>query len=217
LGDIDDRTPMNILITGFGPFPGAPFNPTGRLAEKLAQNRRLASGGLRYSAHVFRTSYDAIDHELPDLLARLKPDVVLMFGLASRTRHVRVETRARNTISGTLPDAAGRKPQSARIAAGAAASLPLRAPTHRLVRAARAAGVVAAPSHNAGRYLCNYLCWRAAEASARPDGPRLVAFVHVPKVRIVGGPRVPALSFERLMRAAEAIVREVVAAARTAR
>jgi len=208
---------MNILITGFGPFPGAPFNPTGRLAEKLAQNRRLASGGVRYTAHVFRTRYDAIDHDLPELLARLKPDVVLMFGLASRTRHVRVETRARNTISGTLPDAAGRKPQSARIAAGAAASLPLRAPAHRLVRAARMAGVAAAPSHNAGRYLCNYLCWRAAEASARPDGPRLVAFVHVPKVRIVGGPRIAALSFEQLMRAAEAIVREAVAAARTAR
>lgn len=208
---------MNILITGFGPFPGAPFNPTGRLAEKLAHNRRLATAGVHSSAHVFRTSYDAIDRDLPELLARLKPDVVLMFGLASRTRHVRIETRARNTISGTLPDAAGHKPQSARIAPGGAASLALRTPAQRLVRAARATGVAAAPSHNAGRYLCNYLCWRAAEATERPDGPSLVAFVHVPKVRMIGGPRMVALSFDHLMRAAEAIVREAVAAARTAR
>ncbi len=208
---------MNILITGFGPFPGAPFNPTGRLAEKLAHSRRLATAGVRYSAHVFRTSYVAIDRDLPELLARLKPDVVLMFGLAGRTRHVRIETRARNTISGTLPDAAGHKPLSARIAQGGAATLALRMPAQRLVRAARTTGVAAAASHNAGRYLCNYLCWRAAEATTRPDGPSLVAFVHVPKVRMIGGPRTAALSFEHLMRAAEAIVREAVAAARTAR
>ena len=208
---------MNILITGFGPFPGAPFNPTGRLAEKLARSRRLATAGVRYSAHVFRTSYDAIDRDLPELLARLKPDAVLMFGLASRTRHVRIETRARNTISGTLPDDAGLRPQSARIAPGGAAMLALRMPAQRLIRAARMAGVTAAASHNAGRYLCNYLCWRAAEAAARPHGPRLVAFVHVPKVRMIGGPQTGTLSFEQLMRAAEAIAREAVVAARTAR
>jgi pyroglutamyl-peptidase len=33
------------------------------------------------------------------------------------------------------------------------------------------------PSRDAGRYLCNYLCWRASES-----GVRLAAFVHVPKV-----------------------------------
>ena len=87
---------MNILLTGFGPFPGAPFNPTGRLVEKLARSRHLASSGVRRMAHVFRTSYEAVDHELPALLARTKPDVLVMFGLAGRTRHVRIETRARN-------------------------------------------------------------------------------------------------------------------------
>ena len=90
---------MNILLTGFGPFPGAPFNPTGRLVEKLARNRHLASSGVRRTSHVFRTSYESVDRELPALLARTKPDVLVMFGLAGRTRHVRIETRARNAIS----------------------------------------------------------------------------------------------------------------------
>ena len=28
---------VTILVTGFGPFPGAPFNPTGPLVKQLAR------------------------------------------------------------------------------------------------------------------------------------------------------------------------------------
>ena len=45
------------------------------------------------SVHIFETSYAAVDRDLPKLLAQHKPDIVLMFGLAGRTPHVRVETR----------------------------------------------------------------------------------------------------------------------------
>ena len=52
--------------------------------------------------------------------------------------------------------------------------------TARLLRAALATGVDVRSSRDAGRYLCNYLCWRGIEAARRPDGPRLAAFIHVP-------------------------------------
>jgi pyroglutamyl-peptidase len=208
---------MNILLTGFGPFPGAPFNPTERLVEKLARSRNLARTGVRRTSHVFRTSYDSIDHELPALLARTKPDVVVMFGLAARTRHLRVETRARNAFSRILPDAKGHRPRAGTIAPGAAVSLALCAPAQRLVKAARSTGVKAALSRDAGRYLCNYLCWRAAEAAGRPHGPKVAAFVHVPKVRRAGGTRPAPLTFDRLVRAGEAIVLAAIAGARDVR
>jgi pyroglutamyl-peptidase len=207
---------MNILLTGFGPFPGAPFNPTKRLVEKLARSRHLARTDLRRTPHVFHTSYEAIDRELPALLKRSKPDILVMFGLAGRTRHLRIETRARNAVSRVAPDAGGRKPRAGTIAPGAAASLAMRIPAQRLLKAARSAGVKAALSRDAGRYLCNYLCWRAAEAAMRPNGPKVAAFVHVPKVRGRGAPRAP-LTFEELLRASEAIVLAAVASARTSR
>ena len=69
----------------------------------------------------------------------------------------------------SLPDAAGRRPRTGTIAPGAAASLALRIPAQRLVKAARSTGVKAALSRDAGRYLCNYLCWRATEAAAPPE------------------------------------------------
>jgi pyroglutamyl-peptidase len=207
---------MNILLTGFGPFPGAPVNPTERLVEKLMRSRRLALQGTRRTAHVFRTSYAAVDRELPELLKRIKPDVLVMFGLAARTRNIRIEIRARNAASRVVPDAAGRRPRAGSIAPGAAASLALRIPAQRLLKAARSVGVKAALSRDAGRYLCNYLCWRATEAAARPNGPKVAAFIHVPKVQGKGSRRAP-LTFDQLVRAGEAIVRAAVASARTAR
>jgi pyroglutamyl-peptidase len=42
--------------------------------------------------------------------------------------------------------------------------------------------VPVALSDDAGGYLCNYLCWRAAEAARKAGGPRLANFVHVPNI-----------------------------------
>lgn len=203
-----------ILITGFGPFPGAPFNPTEPLVMALAR-RRHPFANARRVAHVFHVSYEAVDRELPALLAREQPQVLLMFGLAGRTKHVRIETRARNACSRRLPDAGGHVPVSATIAPEAPATLPLRSSGQRLVLAAQAAGVPAALSRDAGRYLCNYLCWRAAEASGA-DAPRLTAFIHVPIVHRghASQSRRAALTLDDLIRAGEAIVQAALIAAR---
>ena len=80
----------------------------------------------------------------------------------------------------------------------------------------RAARVPAALSRDAGRYLCNYLCWRAAEAVAAANGPKLAAFVHVPlvsrKTRRRGGQR--QFTADDLKRAGTRILLTLVTAAR---
>jgi pyroglutamyl-peptidase len=204
-----------ILVTGFGPFPGAPFNPTGPLVKRLARLRRPALAEVKIIPHIFPTSYGAVDRELPKLIARHRPDALLMFGLATRTRHLRIELRARNALA-LLPDAAGSSLRRQGIAACAAAALPMPAPTRPLLAAVRGTGVPAALSRDAGRYLCNYLCWRAAEAAGQPRGPHLAAFVHVPN--IARGARRPGkhrrLTLDDLTRAGNTILTALVAAVR---
>jgi pyroglutamyl-peptidase len=178
-----------ILITGFGRFHGAPVNPSGLMATRLVRRRRAAFAATRRIAHVFATRYDAVDRELPALLKQEKPDIVVMFGVATRAHRVRVEQRARNRIA-LFPDAGGLRPATRTIAPHREALRnPL--PVTRLVAAARTAGVAAAPSRNAGAYLCNYVYWRALEAAARPDGPGLVVFVHVPPIGLKELPKKP--------------------------
>ena len=87
---------LRILLTGFGPFPGAPHNPTQPLVARLAQLRRPALDDVALGSHIFPVTYAAVDRQLPDVLAKQKPDALLMFGLAARTPYLRIETRARN-------------------------------------------------------------------------------------------------------------------------
>jgi pyroglutamyl-peptidase len=203
-----------ILITGFGPFPGAPYNPTGPLVTELARRRHSAFANVRRIAHIFPVSYEAVDRELPVLLERERPNALIMFGLAVRAKQVRVEVRARNAVTRMVPDVSGRIPLAATILPDGPATIPLRAPAQRLLSAARTTGVPVVLSRDAGRYLCNYLCWRAAEA-ASTGAPRLVTFVHVPAVqRVQSQSRPKSLTLDDLLEAGEAIVRSAVIAAR---
>src|ERR1700687_2192099 len=112
---------LTVLITGFGPFPGAPFNPTAALAKRLARRRRPALSEIVRIAHVFPTSYAAVEREVPHLTARPRPDLMLLFGLAPRTPHLRIETRARNRRSTLFADVDGMHPSMAIRAGGPAA------------------------------------------------------------------------------------------------
>ena len=194
-----------VLLTGFGPFPGAQFNPTQALVRDLARLRRP---NLRVVPHIFCTSYAAVDRELPALVAKYKPDALLMFGLHGRARTIRIETLARNARS-RVRDVDGTVAASRAIARGEAARFPLPSPARRLWLAARKVQVRAEISNNAGGYLCNYLCWRAGEAARRTDGPRICAFVHVPLTSRNVRPRGPArhrIGQSELTRAGAAIL-----------
>ena len=203
-----------VLITGFGPFPGAPYNPTARLAEALARCRRPGLTNIARIAHVFRTSYAAVDRDLAVLVARHRPDLILMFGLAQRTPYLRIETRAMNRRAALFADVDGAHP-ALTIRFGGPRTLMARAPQHAL-QAARRAGVPVRCSIDAGKYVCNFAYWRALELAA--DRGSLVQFVHVPKMRIVrprrSAERAPELTQADLFRAGEAILRALVTAAR---
>ena len=209
---------LRILITGFGPFPGAPFNPTEPLVARLLRLRRPALNDVELSGHIFPVTYQDVDDELPELLASCRPHALLMFGLATRTRHVRIETRARNAVTMLWPDAGRARPRKGSIAGGIDA-LMFGPHTAKLLRAAVRTGIDARASRDAGSYLCNYLSWRAIEATHRGDGPSLAAFVHIPlfprgssQQRTTGH----RIAFEEMVDAGEAMLVEMVKLTRQA-
>lgn len=136
--------------------------------------------GLELKSHIFATAYAAVDRELPKLLA-WRPDIVLIFGLAGRRRHVCIETRARNAASVLFPDVTGYRPPRGVIAPHEPASRRGNAPVVSLLQAARGHGVPARLSRDAGRYLCNYVFWQAL--GHVKQGRPLVQFVHIPLIR----------------------------------
>jgi pyroglutamyl-peptidase len=210
---------LRILITGFGPFPGAPFNPTEPLVSRLLRLRRPALSDVELSGHIFPVTYRDVDRQLPRLLASHRPHAMLMFGLASRTRYVRIETRARNAVTMLWPDAERRRVRKGSIS-GNADALTFGPHTMSLLRAAVASGIDARASRDAGSYLCNYLSWRAIEATCGANGPRLAAFVHVPLLARGSASRhktaTHPITLEQLASAGQALLLEMVKLTRRA-
>lgn len=162
-----------LLIVGFGPFPRVPRNPSGVLAKRIAALPRLRfvlGGSPRLL--VMRTAYAALSAELEPALAE-RPDAVLMIGLATRAKRMRVEFRARNRASRLFPDAGGRA--APRLALDPDGPAERRSPAAaRALVSLRRCGLDAAASQEAGRYLCNAAYYRAL-AEGRPT-----LFLHIP-------------------------------------
>ncbi|MEX0590493.1 MAG: pyroglutamyl-peptidase I, partial [Xanthobacteraceae bacterium] len=169
---------VTVLVAGFGPFPGAPKNPSADLVRALARRRRPALADVGVVGAVLPTTYAAI--ELPALLKRYDPDLVLFFGLATRAKFVRIESRAVNAASLIHPDAHRQKLATRQIICGAPAELKVRASLQRIAAAIRAAGVTARHSRDAGRYICNAALFTGLDAARRTGRPKQVAFIHIP-------------------------------------
>lgn len=162
-----------LLITGFGPFPRVPDNPSARVARRLASSSHLRRIlGAAPDCLILDTRYAALDTQLAPALAR-QPAAVLMIGVAASRRRVCVETRAVNRVSRLFPDASGAVSQSLAFESGAPALR--RSPATEAVRVSLTrAGLKVAASRDAGRYLCNAAYFRALAQ----DCPAI--FLHIP-------------------------------------
>ncbi len=177
----------DILVTGFGPFPKVPRNPTARLARTIADSPRLKRLGIRSRALVLTTAYGALGRELEPALASQRPRALLMLGVAARSVRPRIEMRALNRRSLLFPDIEGRTGRSPALQAGAPFALRGRGSFPPLLRRLRAAGLDAFLSRDAGRYLCNAGYYAALAHPALAGRPTL--FVHIPMPRRAAGGR----------------------------
>ena len=179
-------TRPRLLLTGFGPFPGAPRNPTADVVAQLSAPRHGERLGVEIVAHVFATTWTALDG-LDDLLRRTHPDAVLHLGLKRRATAVTVERFGRNRVSTAAVDAAGRRPAVAVLDPDAPPRAPVTLPVRAIAARIAAAGAPVTISDDAGRYLCNGLLWRSLRlADGRPTG-----FLHLPPAgsTTAAGPR----------------------------
>lgn len=199
----------DLLITGFGPFPGIRINPAARLVEALARGPAWRRLGWKIRHAILPVSYGPTEAALAPLLAK-RPRAILMFGVAAKRRAVTVEIVARNRASRTARDASGRLPKLASLDSGPPI-LKGRAPMSRLRDLLREAGNPVRLSQNAGPYLCN-AAYRFALRGTAASVP--VVFVHIPRVKRMGDPR--GIALDPLLAGSADVARRLVLAARLA-
>jgi len=211
--------PLRILVTGFSPFPGTPVNPSEELVRLFGERRPDFGRDVEVEAILLATAYGAVTETLTAIGRERPPDVSIHFGLAQRANGFRLERIARNLVSSTSPDAAGRLPPEDRICRGAetiATALPLTEIHARL----SVLGIPVEYSDSAGDYVCNFTFYSVAAGLIEGFSPRMCGFVHIPYLDsqlalVPGDAALPSLSQETLWRGAVAIVETCAVAARS--
>jgi pyroglutamyl-peptidase len=171
-----------ILITGFGPFPGAPRNASSLLAEAVAEAARGGLPGFAVHAETLPTEWYAGPSRLAALLDDMQPALALHFGVSRRATGFVVETRARNTTQ-CLADACGEAPALPRLSEAGPDELGVTLPTSQIVERLRRMRLPVQLSRDAGGYLCNALLYHSLDHARRRAekglGPRR-GFIHIP-------------------------------------
>jgi pyroglutamyl-peptidase len=198
-----------VLLTGFGPFPGVPENPSGWLAETLAGQGSASDCDLH--VEVLPTEWETVAALAPRLHADLQPHVMIHFGVDAKAKGLRLERSAHNRAA-PRADACGARPGARAIAPDGAMRLDTALPVTTLAAHLRASGHAANASRSCGRYLCNFLYYRSlhwAQAQVARGQAGHALFVHVPLTRAQGG----TLEQEALLRAGKTTLRFVLGAA----
>lgn len=185
-----------ILLTAFEPFGGKDVNPSWEAIRDFDATRIAGR-----AVHVLSLPvvYGAVASPLADAIRRLEPEIVVSFGLG---KGLHVERQALNAYSDKQPrDNAGNPPPTERVSDASPAVAPTGLPVDALLAALRAHGFDAAPSDDAGGYLCNEAfvhLMAFAPDSAAPIHRR--GFVHLPDL---GAPNAagPAYDLAALRRA----------------
>lgn len=166
-----------ILLSGFGPFPGVPSNPTERLVRRFAAEGAVARA--RLATRALPTAFGGAAEALAGAISAERPDAVVMLGVAG-AGPLRLERQALNGSRPGRPDAFGRSQGPGPIEAAAPAAYASSLPLGALHRALAAAGLPVGWSDDAGGYVCNDLFFRTRHSLEREGASLPCGFVHLP-------------------------------------
>jgi len=172
-------TRPNILLTGFGPFPGVRENLSGSLAKGLGFRARTTLPQFRFVVAVLPTEWVRAPQIVAELYQRHNPVLALHFGVSSKAQGFCLETEASNFCRMSA-DHAGNLPVLKQVLDGGDGAHQVTIDAASIVRHLNERGHHASLSNDAGRYLCNAVLYHSlVDAERRARGCR-VGFIHVP-------------------------------------
>lgn len=166
---------MSILVTGFQPFDGAAANPSWEAVTLLPDT----IAGRTVHRLELPVVYGQCGDVLREAAERIRPELVILCGVAQGRDAVTPELVAINYRMARIPDNAGQQFSGDPIDAAAPDAHMTKAPVQRIIAAMQAGGIPARLSLSAGAYVCNDLYFAALQAGL----PAL--FIHVPGTEAV--------------------------------
>ena len=158
---------MTVVVTGFDPFHGAPFNPSGEVAQRV-------EGA---TAYVLPTSYIRAQDHLEAILAERRPSLLIMLGLHDGTEQPLLERFAVNVDDSVTPDNDGDVRRGRPIDSAAPDAFQTALDLVQMQEHLLSKGFSVGISNHAGAFVCNHTYYCALRA-APPETKCL--FIHIP-------------------------------------
>ena len=158
---------MTVLVTGFDPFQGAPFNPSGEVAQRVTG----ASG------HVLPTSYERAKRQIEVLLSEHQPSLVIMLGLHDNTEQPLLERFAINVDDSLTPDNDGETRSGRPIRDDGPAAFRTDLDLAGMQASLSKQGFDVGVSNHAGAFVCNHTYYCAFAAAPEETS---CLFIHIP-------------------------------------
>jgi pyroglutamyl-peptidase len=167
---------LKALVTGFDPFGGDTVNPSSLAVGRL----RKRIGDLEVHTAELPTSYAHSADVLRELIARVKPAIVLCVGQAGGRTELCLERVAINVQDARIRDNDGGQPIDLPVVTNGPAAYFATLPVKACVAAIRNAGLPAAVSNTAGTFVCNHIFYALMDMLDR-DWPEVRGgFLHIP-------------------------------------
>mmetsp|Transcript_18270 Transcript_18270/g.34784 ORF Transcript_18270/g.34784 Transcript_18270/m.34784 type:complete len:221 (-) Transcript_18270:73-735(-) len=174
-----------ILVTGFGPFPGVPHNPTTDIAKSLDGT---CVGEYQVAGRVLDVCFETIQNQVHVAIDDCHPDVMILLGVHGKSDRIALEGRALNLADSKRPDSRGVfKSDGQRLCEDLPFNTELSSTVDRksLVKVLETAGFPAVCSEDAGRYLCNAAFFHALRRCSASEFAVPCVFAHLP---VIGKP-----------------------------
>ncbi len=167
---------QTVLLTGFEPFDQDPVNPSWEAVRQL--NGVQLSADVQIVARLLPCAFATSEECLTQLIAELRPAMVIAAGLGPGRSDISIERVAINVNDARIPDNLGEQPVDTAVVADGPAAYFSTLPIKAMVKAVREAGIAASVSQTAGTFVCNQVFYLLQHALA---GTRIRSgFVHVP-------------------------------------
>ena len=176
-----------VLVTGFDPFGGQAINPSWMAVQGL-HGRQI--GGHRVVGAQLPTVFGESLLALRELLASLRPALVVCMGQAGGRGALSLERIAINVNDARIADNAGAQPIDTPVIAGAPAAYFTSLPIKAMLSALLAEGINAEVSQTAGTFVCNHVFYGLMyELATRPELQHTRGgLIHVPWLPAQGQP-----------------------------
>ena len=172
---------MNLLITGFNIFSSFKENSSEIIVNEL-NNIYSNHERILLTTKVLKTEFDKSSSTIVKLIRDIKPDLVLMLGMANNCGCIRLEKKALNFTNGGLVDNNQSFYKLGEIIKNAPETLHSNMPFDELKDKLTQYHIPCELSIDAGDYVCNHAYFTALHEAKYLDLKTMIGFIHLPEL-----------------------------------